>query len=125
MKINTLLKYNSTADIYVPRVDINGITSYVLYDKNRNLPINVVSGRTSSVIFTPEAVEYAAQALQVRSPEGRLLFIEDTDKGIEEYGMYVHSVLPVVDIYGTITGYRSILKRVQPVLGSRPSSDGG
>lgn len=125
MIINTLLKYNFTADIYVPRIDINNSqTIYMLLPNNTNVRVNVVSGRTQTTMFTKDAVEYGARILQVRNPEGRLLFVEGGTNGEEEYQVHVHTVLPVVDIYGTITGYRSVLRRPQPVLTDvKPTSD--
>lgn len=118
MKVNTMLKYNFTADVYVPRINSSGQTEYVLYPVNQAVSVNIVSNRQTITMYTVKPVELGSRLLQATNQEGRLLFVEGTTDGTgeEEYEVHVHAVLPVVDIYGTITGYRSTIRRPQPPL---------
>ena len=120
MKINTMLKYDFVGDVYIPRIQSTGSeTVYVLFAENQAVPMSIVSNRQTITMFTEKPVELGSRLLQVRNPEGRMLFVEGltgSQSGEEEYDVYVHAVLPVVDIYGTITGYRSTLRRPQPTL---------
>lgn len=120
MIMNTMLKYDFIADIYVPRIDTrNSQTVYVLYPENTQMPSKIVSNRQTITMYTKGPLEMASRVLQVKNPEGRMLFVEGLTgavDGEEEYEVYVTAVLPVVDVFGTITGYRSTLRRLQPTL---------
>lgn len=119
MKVNTTLKYNFTANIYVPRVDRNGQEVYFLFPENVGVPVNIVSNRQTITMYTQGPTEIGSRLQEVRNPEGKLLFIEgitDSPTGQQDYDVHIWAVLPVVDIYGTITGYRSTIRRPQPEL---------
>lgn len=120
MIINTVQKYDFLANVYVPRIDpTNSQTIYCLAEGNQDVPALIVSNRQAITMYTEKPLELNSEVLNVRNKDNKLVFVEGLNNvasGIEEYSVYIWAVLPVVDIYGTITGYRSTLRRAQPEL---------
>lgn len=115
MQINTLVRYNFTADYLVPRINTdNEVTVYVV--DTLAMPVAIVSGRQQTIMFTKVGVEYGSKVQNVKNPRGILLFTVPSDTGIQQYDMYVHANDPVIDVYGNIVGYRQVLRAAQPVL---------
>lgn len=117
MKVNTFVKYNFLADIWVIRNDPNNdVTSYYLL--NSDMQVAMVSGRQSTTMFTRGGLEFGSRIKNVRNPRGQKLFAIPTQPGVppEEYDMHVHSNDPVIDVYGNIVGYRQVLRKPQPTI---------
>lgn len=124
MKLNTFVKYNFTADLYVPRSQ-NDSEGSILYEFQENIKCSIVSGRQQSSMFTSGPIEYGARLLEVKNPRGELIFFNIVDEAVEQYDIHVHSNEPVIDVYGNIVGYRQMLRRPQPLLTDvRPSAEG-
>jgi len=114
MKLNTFQVYDWTADLYIATENQQGQIEY-LFD--REISFAMSTGAVQTYLFSPEPIEWGGQLIQITNKTGQRPYFIYPD-GPGEIGtdilMYINSSVPVIDIYGKVTGYQQTLLRTKP-----------
>lgn len=109
MILNTRRQQKYTFDLYslVTLNDANGTQTYQLVGSMKGA---LAAGRQQSYLFTDEPFAIGDAIALMTDADGNYVFHY---KGVPT-DVYVHASEPVVDIYGRVTSYRSVLRSDAP-----------